>query len=179
MTPEEYKEFLSLGHGEIFNLDLDRVVDAPWRLPGIDISDFFNYGMNHRAWKEYCQQIQQYREEFSMQVGVGGLVVDRRWGRNRERGVRFFKTRAQARCFFCCTLFSTAISIVSTHRRHPLLRAQNRIQTLDQTRAGDRKSEQRQPEVPARRGPNGLPAPSDDASYANTTTSERAAVGRD
>ncbi|KAK2077597.1 hypothetical protein QBZ16_004442 [Prototheca wickerhamii] len=121
VTPEEYKEFLSLGHGEIFNLDIDRVVDAPWRLPGIDISDFFNYGMNHRAWKEYCQQIQQYREEFSMQ---------------------------------------------------------NRIQTLDQTRTGDRKSEQRQPEAPARRGPNGLPSPNDDASYANTTTSERATVRR-
>jgi hypothetical protein len=31
VSPEEYKEFLGLGHGEIFNLDLDSVVDAPWR----------------------------------------------------------------------------------------------------------------------------------------------------
>lgn len=31
VSPEEYKEFLSLGHGEIFSLDLDSVVDAPWR----------------------------------------------------------------------------------------------------------------------------------------------------
>ena len=88
VTPEEYKEFLSLGHGEIFNLDIDRVVDAPWRLPGIDISDFFNYGMNHRAWKEYCQQIQQYREEFSMQVGVGGVVVGGDWITGRGMGGR-------------------------------------------------------------------------------------------
>ncbi len=31
VTPEEYKEFLSLGHGDIFSLDTDRVVDPPWR----------------------------------------------------------------------------------------------------------------------------------------------------
>ena len=31
VSPEEYREFLALGHGEIFNLDLDAVVDAPWR----------------------------------------------------------------------------------------------------------------------------------------------------
>lgn len=31
VSPEEYREFLALGHGEIFNLDLDSVVDAPWR----------------------------------------------------------------------------------------------------------------------------------------------------
>lgn len=31
VSPEEYKEFLSLGHGEIFGIELDAVVDAPWR----------------------------------------------------------------------------------------------------------------------------------------------------
>lgn len=68
MTPEEYKEFLALGHGEIFSLDLDRVVEAPWGLPGIDISDFFNFGLTYRTWKEYCRQVQQFRQEFTMQV---------------------------------------------------------------------------------------------------------------
>lgn len=31
VSPEEYREFLNLGHGDIFNLDVDAVVDAPWR----------------------------------------------------------------------------------------------------------------------------------------------------
>ncbi|EFN56712.1 hypothetical protein CHLNCDRAFT_144097 [Chlorella variabilis] len=66
VSPEEYKEFLALGHGEIFSLDLDAVVDAPWRLPGIDPSDFFNFGQTERGWREYCQRVQQYRLEFSM-----------------------------------------------------------------------------------------------------------------
>jgi hypothetical protein len=34
VSPEEYKEFLNLGHGEIFDIDLDSVVDAPWRWVG-------------------------------------------------------------------------------------------------------------------------------------------------
>ncbi len=61
MSPEEYKEFLTLGHGEIFSIDIDRVVDAPWHFPGIDPSDFFNYGMDERAWKQYCERVRQYR----------------------------------------------------------------------------------------------------------------------
>lgn len=31
VSPEEYREFLALGHGEIFSLPIDAVVDAPWR----------------------------------------------------------------------------------------------------------------------------------------------------
>ena len=31
VSPEEYREFLALGHGEIFALDTEAVVDAPWR----------------------------------------------------------------------------------------------------------------------------------------------------
>lgn len=66
VSPEEYREFLALGHGEIFSIDIDMVVDAPWRLPGIDPSDFFNYQLNERGWKQYMERIKQYRLEFTM-----------------------------------------------------------------------------------------------------------------
>lgn len=132
VTPEEYKEFLSLGHGEIFTLDIDMVVNAPWRyalprvfggaaawsarcrlpaapacmpwgaqavggcgvymggwgptgmgscpthhedssrrIPGVDYSDFFNFGLNPRTWKEYVASVQRFREEYVMQVCGG------------------------------------------------------------------------------------------------------------
>ncbi|KFM28697.1 Glycosyltransferase-like protein LARGE1 [Auxenochlorella protothecoides] len=73
VTAEEYREFLSLGHGEIFSLDIDRVVDAPWRIPGIDPSDFFNYGLNQRTWKEYTARIEKFRQEFTMQNRIQTL----------------------------------------------------------------------------------------------------------
>jgi len=42
-------------------------VDAPWRTPGAEPSDFFNYGMDVRKWKEYATRVQQYRLEYRMQ----------------------------------------------------------------------------------------------------------------
>jgi hypothetical protein len=66
VSPEEYKEFLTLGHGEIFSIDLDSVVDPPWMLPGTDPSDFFNYGMSMNDWKAYQDRVKQYRLEFTM-----------------------------------------------------------------------------------------------------------------
>ncbi|KAK9820572.1 hypothetical protein WJX72_011768 [[Myrmecia] bisecta] len=70
VTPDEYKEFLGLGHGEVFNLDIDRVQDAPWRQPGADPSDFFNYGLNPASWKQYCKRIELFRLEFTMQSKI-------------------------------------------------------------------------------------------------------------
>lgn len=66
VSPEEYKEFLSLGHGEIFSIDLDSVIDAPWRIPGTDPSDFFNYGMTVNDWKAYQDRVKRFRLEFTM-----------------------------------------------------------------------------------------------------------------
>lgn len=73
VSPEEYKEFLNLGHGEIFSLDIDSVVDAPWRLPGTDPSDFFNYGMTISGWKAYQDRVKQYRAEFMMKGQIQTL----------------------------------------------------------------------------------------------------------
>ena len=44
-----------------------RVVNAVWRMPGSDSSDFFNYGLDIFKWKQYAQQVQQYRAEYRMQ----------------------------------------------------------------------------------------------------------------
>lgn len=47
-----------------------RVVQAPWRMPGADPADFFNYGLNINTWKEYVQSIHQFRLEFTMQKKI-------------------------------------------------------------------------------------------------------------
>lgn len=43
------------------------VIDAPWYQPSADPADFFNYGLNSRTWKEYCESVKKYQTEFSMQ----------------------------------------------------------------------------------------------------------------
>ena len=73
VSPEEYREFLNLGHGDIFDVDLDAVIEAPWNLPGIDPSDFFNYGMNEKTYREYQGRIKQFRIEYTMKSQIQTL----------------------------------------------------------------------------------------------------------
>ncbi|KAL0354171.1 UNVERIFIED_CONTAM: FIP1[V]-like protein [Sesamum angustifolium] len=44
--------------------------EKPWRLPGIDVSDFFNFGLNEDSWKDYCKRLEQLRLETSMQSKI-------------------------------------------------------------------------------------------------------------
>lgn len=47
-------------------------------MPGIDITDFFNYDLTPDTWKEYCAVVHQFRVEFSMQKKIstmGGAML--------------------------------------------------------------------------------------------------------
>jgi len=61
IPPEEYKEFLHLGHGGIFDLDLNNVDMLPWRVRGVEQEAYFNYGFNERSWREYTIEIRRAR----------------------------------------------------------------------------------------------------------------------
>lgn len=41
--------------------------DKPWRLPGSDISDFFNYGFDEFTWASYCLKQQDLRKDVTDQ----------------------------------------------------------------------------------------------------------------
>ena len=47
----------------IFNVDLDSLEDKPWRKPGADITDFFNYGFDENLWRLYCVKQKALRDE--------------------------------------------------------------------------------------------------------------------
>jgi len=48
----------------IYEYDLDTEQDEkPWRKPGADISDYFNYGFNEDTWKQYCEKQRRMRME--------------------------------------------------------------------------------------------------------------------
>lgn len=46
----------------ITDVDLDDVEDKPWRKPGADITDYFNYGFNEVSWRSYCAKQKMLRE---------------------------------------------------------------------------------------------------------------------
>ena len=50
--------------------------DKPWRKPGADITDYFNYGFNEETWIAYCLKQKRLRSEHvnvaNKPPGVGG-----------------------------------------------------------------------------------------------------------
>ncbi|KAG6551616.1 hypothetical protein Mapa_006695 [Marchantia paleacea] len=54
----------------VFDVDLDGLEDKPWRRPGVDMTDYFNFGFNENTWKQYCRQLAQLRLEATMQSKI-------------------------------------------------------------------------------------------------------------
>lgn len=58
-------------------VDLETLKDKPWRIPGSDISDYFNYGFDEISWTAYCCKQDKLRGEFNpkklMEQIMGGL----------------------------------------------------------------------------------------------------------
>ena len=70
VAPEEYKSFLDLGHGKLFNLDIDAAEEKPWMEPGIEADVYFNYGLNHETWRDYCRAVHQATIESTMKTKI-------------------------------------------------------------------------------------------------------------
>ncbi|EGT43591.1 hypothetical protein CAEBREN_20190 [Caenorhabditis brenneri] len=48
----------------IYDQDLATMEDRPWRKPGADITDYFNYGFTEETWNLYCERQKKLRIEF-------------------------------------------------------------------------------------------------------------------
>ncbi|TVU45298.1 hypothetical protein EJB05_04780 [Eragrostis curvula] len=57
-------------HKTIFDIDTDTFEEKPWKYPGADISDFFNFGLDEEKWKDFCKQLDQLRLESTMQSRI-------------------------------------------------------------------------------------------------------------
>ncbi|XP_010539467.1 PREDICTED: FIP1[V]-like protein [Tarenaya hassleriana] len=63
-------DFTLPSHKTIFEVDIDGFEEKPWRYPGVDTTDFFNFGLNEESWKDYCKQLDQHRVETTMQSRI-------------------------------------------------------------------------------------------------------------
>ncbi|KAM7155534.1 pre-mRNA 3'-end-processing factor FIP1 isoform 12-T12 [Molossus nigricans] len=80
----------------LLEVDLDSFEDKPWRKPGADLSDYFNYGFNEDTWKAYCEKQKRIRmglevipvtsttnkitaEDCTMEVTAGAEIQDGRY----------------------------------------------------------------------------------------------------
>ena len=46
----------------IYEVDMANMTDKPWRRPGSDISDWFNYGFDEISWEAYCYRRRELGE---------------------------------------------------------------------------------------------------------------------
>ncbi|KAF8535934.1 Fip1 motif-domain-containing protein [Trichophaea hybrida] len=49
--------------------------ERPWRKPGADVSDYFNYGFDEFTWTAYCQKQEGLRDEFSPQKMMEQMML--------------------------------------------------------------------------------------------------------
>ncbi|XP_058611598.1 pre-mRNA 3'-end-processing factor FIP1 isoform X1 [Onychostoma macrolepis] len=52
--------------GNVLQVDVESFEEKPWRKPGADLSDYFNYGFNEDTWKAYCDK--QRRLRMSLEI---------------------------------------------------------------------------------------------------------------
>lgn len=68
---DEFENIGSINGIPADEYNLDTIEDKPWRQPGADITDYFNYGLNEESWRAYCERQRRMRSE----SGVG-LVLN-------------------------------------------------------------------------------------------------------
>jgi hypothetical protein len=47
----------------ILDVDIDSLEDKPWRKSGANIADYFNYGFDETAWREYVNRQKRFKNE--------------------------------------------------------------------------------------------------------------------
>ncbi|GAB4843016.1 hypothetical protein Ancab_012992 [Ancistrocladus abbreviatus] len=61
----------------ILDVNIDTFEQKPWRHPGSDITEFFNFGFNEESWKCYCFSVDQLRWKNSRFSNTSEVVAGR------------------------------------------------------------------------------------------------------
>ena len=53
---EDFDNILTINGQTSVEVDMESLDDKPWRKPGADITDYFNYGFTEETWAAYCNR---------------------------------------------------------------------------------------------------------------------------
>ncbi|XP_040377456.1 uncharacterized protein LOC111828502 isoform X1 [Oryza brachyantha] len=45
----------------VFDIDIEAFQEKPWRQHGVDLTDYFNFGMDEEGWRKYCLDMGNFR----------------------------------------------------------------------------------------------------------------------
>ena len=75
--PEIELDAIALLDGRsIIEQNLEELDPKPWRAPGADISEYFNYGFDEFTWTAYCQKQRQLREDYEPGKVMASMMPD-------------------------------------------------------------------------------------------------------
>lgn len=58
----------------IVEVDIESIEQKPWRQPGADLTDYFNYGFDEFTWTAYCGKQSKLREEYNPQKMMAQMM---------------------------------------------------------------------------------------------------------
>lgn len=70
----DINEVAELDGKPLTQVDLAKLKDKPWRFPGADITDYFNYGFDEFTWTAYCCKQDKLRGEFNPQKVMASIM---------------------------------------------------------------------------------------------------------
>ncbi|XP_058497398.1 pre-mRNA 3'-end-processing factor FIP1 isoform X2 [Solea solea] len=59
----------------VVEVEMESFEEKPWRKPGADLSDYFNYGFNEDTWKAYCEK--QKRLRMGLEISTVSSVTSK------------------------------------------------------------------------------------------------------
>lgn len=70
---EEFESVGTINGQSAIEFNVEALEDKPWRKPGADITDYFNYGFNEETWRAYCERQKKMR---SHESGAGWIGIN-------------------------------------------------------------------------------------------------------
>ncbi|SCV03890.1 LANO_0G06876g1_1 [Lachancea nothofagi CBS 11611] len=75
-----------LGDQLVTDIDPEVLKEKPWRQPGANLSDYFNYGFNEQTWIEYLHKQEKLRAEYNPHKLLVGLLALQQQGKLNDSG---------------------------------------------------------------------------------------------
>uniref|UniRef100_A0A0N4ZNS0 Pre-mRNA 3'-end-processing factor FIP1 n=1 Tax=Parastrongyloides trichosuri TaxID=131310 RepID=A0A0N4ZNS0_PARTI len=128
-----------LVNGEsIYDSDINNIEDKPWRKPGTDLSDYFNYGFIEETWNLYCERQRKLRLEYGNNQAQVNQVLFSQMNGTGNSNTSNVNTNSSGR---------QLVSLVGAENPHnnsnPTMNQNNRIIiTTDLTKKGDTSQQQ-------------------------------------
>ncbi|SCU98186.1 LADA_0H11166g1_1 [Lachancea dasiensis] len=70
----------------VTDIDPEVLKEKPWRQPGANLSDYFNYGFNEQTWTEYLHKQEKLRAEYNPHKLLMGLLALQQQGKLNDSG---------------------------------------------------------------------------------------------